>query len=210
MKVPGPKIISFLVIVLIMGAMPSCKNIKKFNEDRAQLLEDRKARKEQWKKAKEDTKDEVVVEVNEDIVVPDAGFTHVTEKEEGDSLFMSYERTACFGRCPIYKLRIFDSGFTSYEGINFVEMMGMYYTQLPEEDLINLEKQLADMYFYQFEDNYDNENLMDLPSKIVVLNKPNNKKRIKARYEVPEELVKLFDDFDAMIDEINWKPGRGK
>jgi len=34
----------------------------------------------------------------------------------GDSLFVSLSRTPCYGRCPIYKLDIYDSGYSEYEG----------------------------------------------------------------------------------------------
>lgn len=198
--------ISFLALCLFLISMSACKSVKDFKEDRAELLEERKERK----KDKKDEKGERIALEGEDVVIEEANAVEGVVFEKKDSLYLSYERTACFGRCPIYKFKVYDSGFATYEGINFVEKMGVFHTRVSEDKLIAIETKLNDTYFFQLEDEYDNENLMDLPSKIIKVNKPTVSKRIKARHQVPDELKDLFKYIDEVIDGLSWKAGDGQ
>jgi len=194
-----------LCLLLSIG-FSSCKNIKKFKEDRSALLDAKKERKVQRKEDKGAIEEDPIVAIQDTTTVSDL----IPKKADGDSLYLSYERTACYGRCPIYKIKVYDSGFATYEGINFVHMMGMYHTSWDQATLIDIEKTLNDIYFFELEDTYDNPSLSDLPSKIIEVNKPYRKKRIKARCDVPAELINLFDKIDGIIDAMEWMPGMVK
>lgn len=194
-------------LLLVLG-MGSCKNMKKFKADRAELLAVKKERKKNRKEKKKDKSEEIESAVEEPVIEE----VEVVEeqpqtKAAGDSLYLSYERTACYGRCPIYKINIYDGGYATYDGINFVDKMGKFHGYFAESTLIDLEKTLNDMYFFQLEDAYDNPSLSDLPSKIIVVNTPVREKRITARYNVPQELIQLFEKIDGIIDANEWLPG---
>ena len=40
--------------------------------------------------------------------------------------FLAMRRTPCYGKCPTYKLNIFSNGDIIYQGIRFVEKLGLY------------------------------------------------------------------------------------
>lgn len=126
-----------------------------------------------------------------------------------DSLFATYERTACFGRCPILKLQIFKSGLIIYEAIKWAEPEGLWYAYTDETSLKNIMEAAENIDFFALDDEYDQGNVTDLPSTIYMLNKDGNHKRIKARYQYPEELKQLQAQFDALIAaQTDWKAYR--
>nr|MDQ3101823.1 DUF6438 domain-containing protein [Bacteroidota bacterium] len=47
--------------------------------------------------------------------------------QKNDSLVFSIERGACFGKCPFYRLHIYESGFATYEGLGNMEKMGLHH-----------------------------------------------------------------------------------
>ena len=48
---------------------------------------------------------------------------------------ISLQRTACFGKCPIYKFEIYSSGDCIYHGTKFVDKIGQYKFQLKKNDI---------------------------------------------------------------------------
>ncbi len=124
----------------------------------------------------------------------------------GDSLLYYFERTPCFGQCPIFKLSIYDSGYSIYEGRNFVDRIGTYQSN---GDLASLHKikQVADsIQYFSFDSLYDNPNLMDFPSKIIIIKDQGEKKKVVARVKAPKSLEVLYRAFDDYIDAQKWKP----
>lgn len=55
--------------------------------------------------------------------------------------------TACYGSCPIYRVRIFADGEYLFEGINFTQRNGTYHGQLSAETLAALTKQIRSLDF---------------------------------------------------------------
>ena len=49
---------------------------------------------------------------------------------KADSLFFSIERTPCFGACRAYSIKIYRSGFATYEGRMNVDLMGTHSTRI--------------------------------------------------------------------------------
>lgn len=189
-------IMALFVISLI--SLPACKDFRKFKESRAALNQ----KKQEAKEANEAT------EVIEDEAGPKTESENVNEEKEiiKDSLFFSYERTPCFGRCAIFKLKIYDSGRASYDGTNFVDNIGFFKSQLSIETLGEIESYLKEANFFWLEDTYDNKNVTDLPSRIIEVNKNGKYKKVIARYQFPEELKQLFIKLDNLFETIDWEP----
>lgn len=125
---------------------------------------------------------------------------------KGDTLLYYFERTPCFGQCPIFKLSIYESGYSIYEGRNFVDRIGTYQSN---GDLASLHKikEVADsIQYFSFDSLYDNPNLMDFPSKIIIIKNQEEKKKVVARVKAPKSLEALYKAFDDYIDAQKWKP----
>jgi hypothetical protein len=126
-----------------------------------------------------------------------------------DTLFSVYQRTACFGRCPVLKLSLYKSGLMVYEAIKWAEPEGLWFAWTDEATMSEIMATAEDIDFFSLDDEYDQSNVTDLPSTLYTINKGGNHKKIKARYQAPEELKQLQAKFDALIAaHSDWLPYR--
>src|SRR5262245_38911323 len=56
----------------------------------------------------------------------------------GDSLFFHMERTPCFGRCPVYKLDVYRSGYATFDGSQNTPLIGQYRTWVSRDRMERL------------------------------------------------------------------------
>jgi len=123
----------------------------------------------------------------------------------GDTLFASIERGACFGRCPIYKIHVYHSGFVEYEAIKWNDEEGLFKGMLSEEKMKAIAERAKSIGYFAMDDEYDNTGVTDLPATYSEVNAYGNKKRIKNRYNGPEEL-RAFEKFiESQFDDMEWK-----
>ena len=133
----------------------------------------------------------------------DASTDNGAEQEHVDTLFASIHRTACYGRCPSYKVEIYESGYAIYEGFKFVEKEGKYTAQLPANDLAYLMDKAKEIGYFQLNDKYDS-NVTDLPVCTTSM-KDDVRKTIYNRHQGPKELNAFQDLFDQLLDNQTWK-----
>jgi len=145
--------------------------------------------------------------VEEKIEVPTTDTT--TKSSSVDSLFAFMERTPCYGRCPIYKMWIYKSGYTLYEGINFVEREGVWATQLSTEDLQQIASKGKEIGYFNLDDEYDSP-ITDIPATITTLNIDGRKKTVRDRHNAPASLRDFEKLIDAVVEKAAWKMLRPK
>ena len=147
---------------------------------------------------------------NQDITIeeePEIDSTTVNVEElNGDSLFFYYEKTPCFGRCPIFKMSVYHSGFATYDGINFVENIGYHKSKISSEQVESIKELLNNIDFFSLQDKYDNENIMDIPAKVIEARYNGHQKRVLARYNAPEPLREAFKEIDKLFENTEWTP----
>ena len=208
-------ILSISVLTLMM--LPSCGN-GEFKQTRAEMLERQKQRKLEYQ-AQKKLEEEEKARMEAEALAKARVEAERAEKEAAaeaapippaalmqDSLLFHFERRPCFGRCPVYKIKIYESGYTTYDGVNFVDYMGYFQHKLDPTEIAMIYKYIAEADFFELEDSYDNENIMDLPSMIFRARAMGQDKRIVARYEIPEALTNLASKIDDMFEETEWKP----
>lgn len=125
-----------------------------------------------------------------------------------DSLIIAFEKTPCFGRCPVYKIKVYESGFALYEGINFAEKMGMYSTVLTQSQIDNIYQSAIEIGYFKLDAEYNNPLISDLPSTLSRINYHGKDHRIMARNNVPEKLKVFHDNLSITLLEKDWKPYR--
>ena len=125
-----------------------------------------------------------------------------------DSLIIAFEKTPCFGRCPVYKIKVYESGFALYEGINFAEKMGMYSTVLTQSQIDNIYQSAIEIGYFKLDPEYNNPLISDLPSTLSRINYGGKDHRIMARNNVPEKLKVFHDNLSITLLEKDWKPYR--
>jgi len=172
-----------LPLVLLGGILmaPSCQN------------------KEQMKTDAADRVEETVVtsDTKEEMDQPDTTLSP-------DSLYMSYERTPCFGRCPIFKIRLYKSGYVTYEGINFVDNMGYYDAKATDKQVKLIRDQIAESGYADWENSYDNNMISDLPAQVYSVEVDGQQKRVVARYNVPAEVKELGLFIENVFKSTEW------
>jgi Domain of unknown function (DUF6438) len=120
---------------------------------------------------------------------------------------ITLERTACFGRCPVYRIAVSPTGAVSYEGTANVRHIGAATGQIPADRVTALVSELERADYFSFVDRYTSTELTcgryatDLPTVITSVTLRGRTKRIEHDYGcggVPGALVVL----ERRIDEV--------
>ncbi|MFZ4784654.1 MAG: DUF6438 domain-containing protein [Flavobacteriales bacterium] len=125
---------------------------------------------------------------------------------DGDSLAYYYERTACFGQCPIFKLSIYASGYAIYEGKNYVNNIGTYHSFIDVAALLKINEAANSIGYFGLQSVYDDPNKLDVPSKITIIRQGDQKISVTNRVKGPKSLEVLYSAFDDVIATATWKP----
>lgn len=130
-----------------------------------------------------------------------------TSGSQDSILFASIERTPCFGICPVYKITIYQSGYTVLHGIEHVPNKGWFSTRLTAEQLNSISRYVYEHGIYDLHDEYIEPHIADFPTTITELNINNRYKRIvNTKPEAPEKLLKWEKFLDSFFDEnTKWK-----
>lgn len=120
-----------------------------------------------------------------------------------ESLFLTMERTPCFGKCPSYKLTIFNTGNVVYEGFTFAKKEGKHTKKLSEKQLTEIQDKVVSINLFEMNDKYDSP-ITDIPSTILYVVYKGKKKKILDRVAGPDELKSLekLIDFLVIDDEL--------
>ncbi len=121
-----------------------------------------------------------------------------------DSLLYEYKRGACFGTCPIFNLKIYQSGYAVYEGRNHVQMIGTYHSTMNATTLLKLAQVVDEIKYFSLKDVYDFEGIQDIPAVYSTVVRDGVKKTIKNRYQGPPELNALYDALDEAVANSKW------
>lgn len=129
-----------------------------------------------------------------------------TKNKLSDSLVVRIERTACFGRCPIYTASIYKSGFVLYQGEKWVEKEGLFQSKVSDEKINAIIKKAEAIGFFKMNESYDSPYVTDLPSTIVTIRGKEMVKIVANRYQGPEELAAFEIYIDKVLNELVYKP----
>lgn len=127
--------------------------------------------------------------------------------QPGDSLFASIEKTYCFGKCPVFSLHIYNSGYAVYKGTANVNLMGRHTARLTKEQMITLIDKANEVNYFEMEDVYDQEGVTDLPSGLTSIVVNGKRKSVKRRYNYPKSILVFESAFDDLVKRIRWNPG---
>lgn len=122
-----------------------------------------------------------------------------------DSLLFSLRQTPCYGNCPVYTFKVYKDGWATYDGSNYVDLLGVYTSQLTSNQIIEIERVFREAHFYTFKDEYDDSRL-DIPSMILEYHGPRGVKKVTARTSIPQTFRALVVDLKKLADNITWKP----
>ncbi|MCC5918450.1 MAG: hypothetical protein JJU02_14105 [Cryomorphaceae bacterium] len=119
-------------------------------------------------------------------------------EKAGTEAFVSFERTACFGTCPVYTVKISGDLKITYKGREFSQPKGEYEATITSEEWKTLQEKIAMTRFFELEDEYDGY-ITDVPSAITTVHiNEKRTKRVLNKWEAPEDLVRLETHIDQL------------
>ncbi len=117
--------------------------------------------------------------------------------------YVYYERTHCFGTCPVFVFTMNYDGTCFYEGRNFVDRIGNYSAQASDALAGRIYETAQRLNYFELDSLYDEPMVMDLPSVITRI----DGKEVVMRINGPD-LRALYTLLDDAIEELEWEPVR--
>jgi hypothetical protein len=126
----------------------------------------------------------------------------VPKSAGGASLVMaSLERTACYGRCPIYTVTVLRDGTVTWQGRRFVKVVGSATAKLPARTVAALAAAFRRADFFALADRYDHRDVTDNPSAITTFSDGTRTKKID-HYYGDESAPAALRELEARVDEL--------
>lgn len=128
--------------------------------------------------------------------VPPKPVDNYAEEKYTGELFFKMERSACYGRCPVYEVTITPSGEVTYLGKHFVELEGLYKAQVSEAFLAEIAAYAKRINYFELEESYDSP-ITDIPSTKTEIWMQDQHHAVYNRYDAPKGL----NDFQDFVEE---------
>ena len=125
----------------------------------------------------------------------------------GEELLIRLERTACFGKCPVYSLMIKGDGTVIYSGVDFVQTRGIQETTIPIADVNELVLEFEKADYFSLDDSYTKFGKSDMPSVYTSITLGGISKSVEhylGDLTAPKELTELEDKIDEIVNSDQW------
>jgi hypothetical protein len=117
---------------------------------------------------------------------------------------LELSRGACFGKCPVYSVKIFDNGLVRYTGRSFVPFEGIYEKKFPMETVQKLLNEATSYRLDTCKGEYPY--VPDLPGIDFTITYKTRTQQIKNAGRGPALLRELASDIDEAIKvDATWK-----
>jgi hypothetical protein len=147
-----------------------------------------------------------IVEQMKNEKLPNEGedYYNMVSKEIPSNAVARIQRTACFGRCPIYTLTVFEGGRVEYFGKKFTPREGRFESTISPEVIEKLITEAGTYGFFELNNVYDKQAITDLPSTITSVKNAEGMKTVVNRFNGPETLRGFEQYFDNLFNELEW------
>jgi len=96
----------------------------------------------------------------------------------------------CYGRCPVYTLRVYEKGIVTYEGERFTDRLGIYIKRIPEEQYVELLETFQKVNLWQFDDVYKGD-IPDAQTVSITYIEEGDFKSVTGKDGRPDDVMKL-------------------
>lgn len=117
---------------------------------------------------------------------------------------ITLEKTPCFGTCPAYQFKAYPDGTVTYEGKDYVKLIGKYKATLTLEELASFKAIFSKANYFSFANVYSAQ-ITDLPTTYLYYDDGQQNKKIIDYYGAPASLKELEQALEDKINEINWQ-----
>lgn len=127
----------------------------------------------------------------------------VKHPEKNGTLILSMERTPCFGRCPVYTIKLYENGLLVYNTTKFTDTTACRYTVLSKERMAAIKTEFDKSGFFSMAAQYpeDKKTPADLPSCILFYTNGTQQKTVTdKKWGAPESLTALEKSVDSLVN----------
>jgi hypothetical protein len=121
---------------------------------------------------------------------------------------ITIERTACYGMCPVYSLEITGGGTVTYQGRQFVRVIGKAAAKISPESVRQLVAEFERIHYFDLQNLYT-ARITDLPTTTTSIRIGERFKKVVDHYGAPDELEKLEDRIDEVAGSDRWVKSSG-
>lgn len=129
-----------------------------------------------------------------------------------DDAWVSLQRTACFGGCPAYTVRVDGAGRVEFRGRGFVCAKGLRRARIPRAAAQRLITAVDDAGFATMSD-YDRRDWTDAPSNLLQAELGAGVHQVRhydGMKDVPELVDAIEDAIDRVAQDARWLPSAGQ
>jgi len=177
MRIWRTLLVGWFVCVSVVFAVLSCGSTSKANNV-----------------SKQDKDSSIVVESSKGVYI-----------DVSDSLFASLRRGFCFGRCPVYTVNIYQSGYATYSGEANVEKIGEFVGSFSGDQLEYLKKLAIEIDYFSFDTLYNEPKIADLPAISTSIVLDGLRKKVVRKINFPQNLERFELTIDSLVSSIAWK-----
>jgi len=118
--------------------------------------------------------------------------------------WIEMSKTACFGTCPVYTIKIDINGDAAYLGEQHVEKIGRFKKKFSSSETKRLFETFDNSNFWKFENKYI-DGPTDFPTTYLTYNKEKQNKKIEDYYGGPQELKDLEKIVQEFANSDGWE-----
>ncbi len=128
------------------------------------------------------------------LLISCSGTSRITDEQ----IVIEMEKTACYGRCPVYTIKIDSQGTGLFVGVEHTEPLGLYSFRLKKSEIDELHSAFEEIGFFGLEDRYY-DNISDLPTTYLTYRKEGREKKIMDYHGAPPELKQLESRIQELV-----------
>ncbi len=126
------------------------------------------------------------------------------EEMTANDVRIEFKRGACFGKCPIYDLKIYNGGLVELNAKRFGKRQGRFSKQLSKKTYNGLVKAFEESNFSSFDEHYES-NIADLPMITISYNESGSLKSVMGKDTRPQKIMDLQFKLESIYNEEGWK-----
>lgn len=115
------------------------------------------------------------------------------------------ERTACFGKCPMYKATFFSDGTVHYEGKRFVPHEGLFTLKVSKDEVNSIFTEADKLGYWTLDDRYDSA-VTDFPSCLTSVTENGKTKSVYDRVNGPKALKAFEQHLESLLEDKEFVP----
>jgi Domain of unknown function (DUF6438) len=122
---------------------------------------------------------------------------------------VGFQKTACFGKCPVFQVKFYNDGKVTWYGQHNVERMGWFDAMVGKDVLADIRAKVSEAKYWDFAPAYPiAHKIADLPSTVTYIRIGDMEKSVINTHQAPVELVAFEDYLEGIINGLAWKPTR--